>query len=472
MRTFSAPAQIKQHPLMLQGLRLHQEGKLAEAQAAYREVLQHIPQDAETLHMLGVAELQSGRLDEAHRFIEQSLAVRPMHALAHFNLGCVLRQRGLLDKAAQSFEKAYQLDPTNSDALKNLGNVCKELHRFEEALACYDQVLSTEPDNTTVITNKALALLTLEQFRDGWTLYESRLDRDVADKALVVHSVVRQAPDWDGSMPTKPLLILPEQGLGDQVFYGGMLVDLEQAGIESFVCLDERLIPIFRRSFPRLDFATHDQINGLDPSQALFGSQATMGSLGRWLRNQPEDFARIRSPYLICDNERSAQLRQRVVNQGRLVCGLSWASLDTINSTTKSCGLAAMAPLLHTAGFDFIDLQYGDTRAERSMLLEEEGIDIRRLADIDNKNDIEGLCALINACDVVVTVSNTTAHLAAALGKPTIVLLASNTPLWYWHTDRIDSPWYPTAVLLRQQSPADWSSPVAMAAEILGGLRG
>ncbi len=84
--------------------------------------------------------------------------------------------------------------------------------------------------------------------------------------------------------------------------------------------------------------------------------------------------------------------------------------------------------------------------------------------------DIEGLAALIDACDIVVTVSNTTAHLAAALGKPTLVLLPWHTPLWYWHLSSMNSPWYPTAILLRQESAGEWHTPVGQVAKIANGL--
>ncbi len=472
MRPQTAKCAEGSHPPLARGLQLHQAGKIREAQAAYKEVLRHSPQQADALHMLGVAEFQCGHLEEARRLITASISIRPEHALAQFNLGCVLRQLGLLEEAAVAFSATLRLMPDHIDALKNLGNVYKERNRFEEAITCYDQLLAREPGHPTTLGNKAIALLTMERFAEGWPLYEARLQCESIDKPILGHSIPRQSPDWNGEQPAKPLLVLPEQGLGDQVFYGSMLADLEQSRIESFVCLDERLIPLFRRSFPGLDFVTPAQISGLDPSLELFGAQTTMGSLGQWLRNEPEDFSRIRSPYLVCDVERSAHLRRRTARDGRLVCGLSWASRDNAHAATKSCGLPALLPLLRTAGIEFIDLQYGDTTAERSAVLATESIDIQRLADIDNKNDIDGLCALISACDIVVTVSNTTAHLAAALGKPTIVLLASHTPLWYWHTDRMDSPWYPSAVLLRQQSAGDWSTPVDMAARILSGLSG
>ena len=119
---------------------------------------------------------------------------------------------------------------------------------------------------------------------------------------------------------------------------------------------------------------------------------------------------------------------------------------------------------------DFIDLQYGDTTEERSQISRDHDVEIQRLATIDNKTDINNLAALIDACDVVVTVSNTTAHLSAALGKPTLVLLPWHTPLWYWHLNSMDSRWYPSAVLLRQSTAGNWNEPVAQASKIIQGL--
>ena len=105
----------------------------------------------------------------------------------------------------------------------------------------------------------------------------------------------------------------------------------------------------------------------------------------------------------------------------------------------------------------FVDLQYGDTRADREALERELGLHIERLDDIDTTNDIDGLAALMTACDLVATVSNTTAHLAGALGRPTFVFIPfGNARIWYWFKHRADCPWYPSGPALpaaRRASP-------------------
>jgi ADP-heptose:LPS heptosyltransferase len=126
--------------------------------------------------------------------------------------------------------------------------------------------------------------------------------------------------------------------------------------------------------------------------------------------------------------------------------------------------------VLQIPGIQFVDLQYGNTQDERLAIKASTGIEIVHLDSIDNQNDIDGLAALIEACDIVITVSNSTAHLSAALGKPTMILLAHHTPLWYWHLDSITSPWYSSATLLRQTEPGQWDSVVDKAALMLKGI--
>ena len=85
----------------------------------------------------------------------------------------------------------------------------------------------------------------------------------------------------------------------------------------------------------------------------------------------------------------------------------------------------------------------------------------------DALEDTDETAALISALDCVVTADSTTAHLAAALGRPTKILLAEPAD-WRWMRGRATSPWYPSAVLYRQQRPGDWSQPVsAVVAELL-----
>ena len=126
--------------------------------------------------------------------------------------------------------------------------------------------------------------------------------------------------------------------------------------------------------------------------------------------------------------------------------------------------LATLAPLFKIPGVRFVDLQYGDTAAERTELASSLGVTLQHVPDLDLFDDLDGLAALVAACDAVVTVSNTTAHLAGALGVPVSVLVPSgNGRLWYWGTgDR--TGWYPSMRLYRQPAGGAWEPAVAAVA--------
>jgi ADP-heptose:LPS heptosyltransferase len=218
---------------------------------------------------------------------------------------------------------------------------------------------------------------------------------------------------------------------------------------------------------PALNFISPEQIE-----QKRFDAQIYFGSLGKLYRSNTESLAKIQSPYLLADTDRTAKLRANLKNSEKLVCGISWSSKNADHGEGKSLSLEALNPVLQLSGFDFVNLQYGDTSEERNAFVQQHGVNIHHVDEIDNHNDLDGLAALIGACDIVVTVSNTTAHLAAALGKPVIVMLPNNDALfWYWHRDSHTTPWYPSARLFRRSDTGRWEDVIDAVALTLAGIQ-
>lgn len=448
-----------------QGITHHRAGKITEAQSFYQQALQAYPHQADALHMLGVTEFQMQHFQSAADLIAQSLTINPSAAMAHFNYGNALKALRQFDQAITAFDEAIRLKPDYLDALKNLGNIYKELNRIDEAISCYDRLLKVDPRHAATLYNKSLALLLQQRLSEGWPLYENRFLCDTKDHQFIGHAIARKAPDWDGRPLTQPLLVLPEQGLGDQIFYAGMLVDLQQAMPGTVVCLDPRLISLFQRSFSQLQFITPDNL--AEQKGREFGAQVYLASLGKFFRKDLNAMTQVKSPYLLADPAQAMTMRTLLGKENHLLCGLSWVSKNAEHGRDKSLTLDALKPLLSLTETDFIDLQYGDTHAERQHFQQNTGITLRKINAIDNFYDVEGLAALISACDIVVTVSNSTAHLAAALGKPVLVLLAHHTPLWYWHLNTASSPWYPTVSLYRQMQRGDWRHVVGQVANTI-----
>jgi hypothetical protein len=150
-------------------------------------------------------------------------------------------------------------------------------------------------------------------------------------------------------------------------------------------------------------------------------------------------------------------LKQKI-KTNKINCGISWKSTrDTIGSD-KSVALKEWLPILQLEGFHFIDLQYGDTFNERNTIQHERQIKITNIDELDKFNDIEGLLALIDACDIVITTSNVTAHLAGSLGKQTFLMVPfAKGRIWYWHNDMHHSIWYPTIKIFSQDKNEIWA---------------
>lgn len=460
--------------LVQQSLNLICTGEFAEALEAADGAIALSPKDPNAHSYRGSALLELNRADDALRAYQQVVRLAPGAAVAHYNCGNVLQRLGRLDEAAIALKRALALKPAYPDAHTVLGIVCKAQGDIEGALRHFEQAIAIKPDAADAHYNKALACLTAGRLQEGWDAYEWRLRWIVTIRQSQSRAIDRVAPDWDGRPLDEPLLVLPEQGLGDQIFFAGMLGELQQRAPQATVCVERRLVPLMARSFPHLKITAPAEIDEARVRAAgAYAAQTHLGSLGRHFRHDAAALQRVKTPYLQADPARTAAIRARLTQSGRLICGLSWQSKNAASGKEKSLGLATLAPLLSVPGVSFVDLQYGDTRDEREELRASQGLTVQKLDDIDNREDLDGLASLVSACDLIVTISNTTAHLAAALGKPTIILLSSSPNLlWYWHRDRSDSPWYPSAVLLRQPQVGAWTEVVDVARQAVTAYAG
>jgi tetratricopeptide (TPR) repeat protein len=401
---------------------------------------------------------ETGKSIEAY---DKAITIKPDYTEALNNRACQLAERGRADEALAAYDRVLAINPTHFEAWLNRGHMLAELHREEEAIVSYRQAHASNPKKPEARYNEALNELRLGDFRCGWDNYEMRWF--ISDYA---HMRPKYPwPCWTGGAVDGPLLVSGEQGLGDQILFASALPDLAVRVRDITFEVQSRLVPLFVRSFPGINVVAR----GTAPYAGPAAAYVHMASLGRHLRPDWQSFPRYENGYLRYDNTLSARLRERLADGRRLV-GLSWASKNARFGSSKSAQLHDFASILRLPGCRFVDLQYGDTRVEREAVQQDLGVTIDRLPDIDNFSDIEGLAALIAACDIVVTVSNTTAHLAGALGKETYLLVPTGRArMWCWFRDRDDSPFYPRMRLYRQKLKQPWSGLVdAVAADIAG----
>ena len=182
-----------------------------------------------------------------------------------------------------------------------------------------------------------------------------------------------------------------------------------------------------------------------------------MGSLPRLYRSDIKEFDKTIKGYLKADAMRVKALREEMSLEGKRVIGISWKSIKSLTTAKKSMSLKHFGEMFKGLDVVLLNLQYGDVNEEIEDFIKTTGIQVIQCKSVDNREDLDGLAALIELCDMVVSTSNITIHLAGALAKETYVLLPYVANFW-WLLDRADSIWYPTLTLYRQKSLEDWDS--------------
>jgi Flp pilus assembly protein TadD len=433
--------------LIQEALDHHRAGRLSHAEQLYRQALDIAPGNADCLHLLGMVAFQSGRNREATELIGSAIARHPAAASYHANLGNVLQADGRLKEAEASLRRALALRPELAEVHLNLGHVLKALGDVDAALTGYRAALALRPELAEARVSEATALLMKGDFAAGWPGFEARWQTRDYDTPLRSYP----HPLWRGDALAGRPLIWGEQGVGDEIMFAGLVPELAAVGVNCVLDCDPRLKPLFARSFAGVEV-----VAGYDPVRDAgmnIAAHIPAGSLPRLLRTNHEAFAKTSSPYLIADSGQREQFRSRY-HDGRLLVGVAWHTTNKKSGRSRSIELASLAPLFALPGIRWLSLQYGDHDALESEAAAA-GAPLTIDREVNQLADIDDFAAQVAAMDLVVTIDNSTAHLAAALGVPTWLLLPF-APDWRWGLSSEASPWYPPMRLFRQSSIGDW----------------
>jgi tetratricopeptide (TPR) repeat protein len=451
------------------GIAYFARNRFAEAERCHSRAIEIDPVFHEARNNLGNALAAVGRNAEAVGCYEAVLAAVPGHADAHSNLGLQLQEQGEAEAAMRHYEQALAAQPGHSDAINNLGYLLQEQGRRDEAMALYARATAADPRNARAAYNLGLARLCRFEFGEGWKLCELRYHTTPPVAVPRPFSIPRfEAGDFGKGRRTA---IWREQGVGDQLLYATLLPEFAARG-ESFVLeVDARLVPAFRRSHPRWVVEAPERsahaFAGCDRHLAI----ATLPLL---LRPTLEDFSRQPTALLQADAARAAGYRQRLQVPGKRLVGISWRSFQPKGrghvQRKKSMDLALFHGMSLRPDLTLLDLQYGDTAAERGAFAASGG-QLARLADLDLFNDIDGVLAAVQACDLVVTTSNVTAHFAGVLGKPAFLFyLGANPPFHYWVPDASGRCiWYPSVRIVTDPAIDTWHGALERVDELLHG---
>lgn len=457
-------------PALVQlGWALRSQGQDQEAEVYCLRALRIRPDEPDALRILGGMLQLQGRHDEALVIADAAIAVAPGCGEAWLLRGDSLLNAGRPELAADAYRRAAEDRAAEFLATLRLGKVCRVLGRQDEALAAFDRATELQPDAAQPAYERGLLRLERRDFAAGWQDYEARWrwdaflagSRGFVPAPLVPHLTL--APDA-AALAGKRVLLIGEQGIGDQLMFASMLPDLARTAASVLCLCEPRLMRLLSGSFPDVTF--------MHPSGAQVDSGAidvllAMGSLGSAFRRSEADFpgAPFVRPGPETSSRWAAQLGPRTAP---LRVGLSWrGGVPSSGRAARSIDLAQLQPILALPDCEFVSLQYGDVAAEVEAVNAGRDRPIR-LFPPESLHDFEDFAGLVDNLDAVVSVQNATVHLAGALGK-TCLALTPHNPEWRYMRQGPAMPWYRSVRLFRQPAPADWSSVIADAAAALTG---
>lgn len=475
------------------------QGKHLEAERTLMRALALDPGHADAMVNLGTALRALERVADAEAAYRRALSLKPGHAAAQRNLGALLTA-GERHAEALALSEDWLARQRSVAAVMTRGAALQGLGRYDEAMACFSETAASVEDPYEPLTGVGLAQAALGQYRDAL----ATLDRAVALRPAASLGRYRRAPvrlmtgDFEGGwrdyearwqeeafllwsrgpapralkdrfntqvtvegLLDRRVLLVGEQGVGDQVMFASMIADLAGVAREVVCVCDERLIRLFSGSIPNVTFLPPA---GTPFSLAGFDTILAMGSLGRLFRNGTDRFGG--AAFLRAPPESLARWAARLgPARGRRI-GLSWrGGTPGTRRAERSVALIDMAPLMAVEGTEFVSLQHGDPREEVRAVNEALGARVK-VFDPHEIEDFEDLAGLIGNLDAVVSVQNTNVHLSGALGARCLALLP-NVPEWRYMAEGTTMPWYQSVQLFRQAERGAWAPVMKAVADVL-----
>jgi glycosyltransferase involved in cell wall biosynthesis len=313
---------------------------------------------------------------------------------------------------------------------------------FDSAEAAYQHAKSLDADNRNANWNLALIWLLRGDFTRGWAQFEWRKR---LQSVLLEHNEYA-GHAWEGeSLAGRTILLYAEQGLGDAIQFVRYAEELARRGaarviveapaaIVGLLASARGVAEVVARGTALPKFDVHASLMDLP---RLCGTE---------LASIPATVPYLEAPVRPVSSIIDAQ-------GGELKVGIVWAGNPLHQRDhLRSLPLAQLAALFEVRGARFFSLQKGGPEGELARLASNRVIDLS-----PHLTDFRDTAAAISRLDVVLTVDTSVAHLAAALGCETWIMI-THVPDFRWMLARDDSPWYPSARLFRQRAPRDWAS--------------
>ena len=409
---------------------------------------------------LGCLNAKKNNYNVATIFFKKSADLNGDFAPCLSNLSACLRKSGDVDLAKEAILKAIDIEKSNSDFYSNLSACLIASGQPGKALEAAEKALLIDKNNSSASYNKGVALLELGVYEEGFELYEKR--KIVEDKIIKSRDYAESGtPYWDGVTKGKRIVVIGEQGIGDEIMFASCLKDLSK---DNNIIFDShpRLSDIFRDSFNKMGIFVvgtrkENNLNKM-PWVKLFPPdfKINIGSLPRLYRKEDESFPK--APYLMADDQYIKKYSIMLQDiSSKIKIGFSWkGGVQSTNMRNRKIELEELKPIFDLDA-DFISLQYNeDAGQELDSFLAKNPKYKNKIHHWENDlKDYDYTAGLVKALDIVVSVPQSVVHLCGGLGVRTIQLCPKKA-LWQMGTYGEDMPWYSSVMNIWQDQDEQW----------------
>ena len=431
-------------------------GRIDAAERLADHILRSIPGTGQALQVKGLIAYKRGRHAEAAALIEAGIAAGAASYTDWRNLSELYRLLMRLDEGLAAARKAIGLNAADPLNFFNLAMVLYERLDIDGSIGAARTAIDLRPNLPEARMKLAQVLLAKGEFAEGWEQYEWRYKIPGAAPLMPPTDVAQ----WQGQRLAGPLLLIGDQGYGDVVQFMRYLPWVKTRTDAMVIATSTEMHEIVAQIAP--DVTQYHKWEDIPPYAAFCPLSGLPRLHGTTLETIP-----VQVPYLRADPTLAASWKARLDGRlpaGKLRVGIAWAGRPTHNNDlNRTTALENFRPFAEIPGVVLVSLQKGPGAVQA------EGFPILNLdAEIQTFDDT---LAIIDGLDLVLAVDTSIIHMAAAMGKPTWVMLPF-APDFRWLLDRTDSPWYPTLRLFRHPAPRRWDILVPQVAEALAEFAG
>ena len=373
---------------------------------------------------LAVCQAKKRDFREAFESVSFAEKIQPNNPLIPFQMGTLFMQQDNNDEALKFFKKALEYNPNHIEALFHIGLIKLKQEKYQEATQYYQ--------NRTIRKNNRIG-----KFND--------MSLPILDK-------------------NTDLIVAWEQGIGDQILLISLIVEIKDKVKSITYISQDKLYPLLKLNYPDLTVikeSESDEFIGKNSNYKKINIGSMMGYIDDW-----KLFFKKSHTWKV-DQKLKKYYENTYKPKNQILMGISWMSANKKIGDEKTIPLHEFTQLI--ADRQVVSLQYGNVQDEISNVNSKQKCNIMHDQDLDYYYDLNGLAALVSICDIVITCSNVTAHIAGRLGVKTYLIIPKNFGnIWYWNSDNKGiSKWYPSVQIFRQTTDGVWAEEIEKIKDLL-----